>query len=762
MATTVAVALAVTPDQSAIKKTEKTIVGGLAKAFSSVAKSAKKVANNISQGFSFKKTNSEIKQTTAEMDELADSTQNAVLTAKELEDQFSRVSQRAAAFGDVESGARTLGGAVGGIGGTIGGGAATEEIEKVTAAFAEIPAALEAIPRLTQRVGTLAVRMSSMIPVLSTLTPQLGAAVAGITGMSVSTATMVVAAIPFIAVGAAIAALFFLFARSSKKAQKAAEEYREVVEAQAQTFAQISQALEAGDVEGATDTLIAKEQELAEARKQSEFLAAQWRRADGKRRKELEKAFNEQGQAIKVLEGEVASGSETLKAYGVDVANLDRRTDEAKEAEQELITKREQAQSSIDQLAAQESKLIADRSQKLATAAEDQAIRDARAAEDAAELASKDADRLAQIQADGSDKVSQAAKDGQAELVKIEADGDQARINELDSFAKEQAKIQADFAQADLDRIEKHNQAKMQAEKSFEQAEFDAILNNNIIAAMQAQRRFETESKTRDDEFAKTQAAERADAEKRLQTLRFESQQRLDEIVTSTRLEVEASRKATREKIANEERALAQSLANEQKAQAEAEKQRQKQAKRAAEDQALREKREKEAFERSLKEIQEKKRAEQEALRAINQTLSETAQASINAAGAVAEAMIESVGQLATEVASAVSTALKGDSVTKRASGGRVNAGQTYQVNDAANRRPEFFRPDVSGRIIPLESGIAGGRGAGGGQVVFSPTINLSVGDIASPQDVVAAVRNGLAQYAQASINVMSDAINGV
>ena len=63
-------------------------------------------------------------------------------------------------------------------------------------------------------------------------------------------------------------------------------------------------------------------------------------------------------------------------------------------------------------------------------------------------------------------------------------------------------------------------------------------------------------------------------------------------------------------------------------------------------------------------------------------------------------------------------------SIFGRASGGSVQAGQTYRVNEASSSgRVEYFRPDVSGEIIPLgRVNAANARGGSGGRV-----FNISV-----------------------------------
>ncbi|NBC37367.1 tape measure protein [Novosphingobium sp. FSY-8] len=60
-----------------------------------------------------------------------------------------------------------------------------------------------------------------------------------------------------------------------------------------------------------------------------------------------------------------------------------------------------------------------------------------------------------------------------------------------------------------------------------------------------------------------------------------------------------------------------------------------------------------------------------------------------------------------------------------RASGGSVQAGQTYRVNEGASSgRVEYFRPDVSGQIIPLGRVNALGGGGGANGRVFNISVD--------------------------------------
>lgn len=78
-----------------------------------------------------------------------------------------------------------------------------------------------------------------------------------------------------------------------------------------------------------------------------------------------------------------------------------------------------------------------------------------------------------------------------------------------------------------------------------------------------------------------------------------------------------------------------------------------------------------------------------------------------------------------------------------RAQGGRVNAGQVYQVNDGGGNDPvELFRPNKSGTINTAEQkrqaerkAAAGGQAAaGGGPITVNATFNLSAGAIPDPR----------------------------
>lgn len=79
-----------------------------------------------------------------------------------------------------------------------------------------------------------------------------------------------------------------------------------------------------------------------------------------------------------------------------------------------------------------------------------------------------------------------------------------------------------------------------------------------------------------------------------------------------------------------------------------------------------------------------------------------------------------------------------GESVAgARASGGDVDAGKLYRVNENGE---EFFRPRMSGTIIPVG---AGGRASR--SVVFAPVVNIHInGSADNPQSIAQAVKDAL------------------
>ncbi len=95
-----------------------------------------------------------------------------------------------------------------------------------------------------------------------------------------------------------------------------------------------------------------------------------------------------------------------------------------------------------------------------------------------------------------------------------------------------------------------------------------------------------------------------------------------------------------------------------------------------------------------------------------------------------------------------------------RASGGRVNAGSVYRVNEGASPgRVEAFRPDVSGQIIPLgrmnamrDGGVQGGGGVATVRLELSGDIDARIERVSGPV-AIEVVRQTAPQIVDAASN---------
>jgi hypothetical protein len=139
---------------------------------------------------------------------------------RDFDDEFSQSRQRVALLGDVETGARTVGGAVGAFGGAQFAG-----VEQGIAVLSEAPAALEAIGGLGPAIRGAP---DAIMSVGSSL---------GMTGLGLG------------AVAVAAAVTFKVLSDEMNRSAKAAEELVEAQKKQAQAGAELEQALIAGDLE---------------------------------------------------------------------------------------------------------------------------------------------------------------------------------------------------------------------------------------------------------------------------------------------------------------------------------------------------------------------------------------------------------------------------------------------------------------------------------------------------------------------------------
>jgi hypothetical protein len=137
-----------------------------------------------------------VKKATDRMDDLNRALREGSQNVRDFDDEFSQASQRVALAGDVETGARTLGGTVGAFGGVAG-----QQVERGVAVLSEIPASMEAIGRLKPAIAGLPDALKSVVSGL------------GPTGLGLT------------AVAGVAAATFLILSNEMNKAKKEAEEF---------------------------------------------------------------------------------------------------------------------------------------------------------------------------------------------------------------------------------------------------------------------------------------------------------------------------------------------------------------------------------------------------------------------------------------------------------------------------------------------------------------------------------------------------------
>jgi len=786
-------------DEQSSKKAEKKIGAGFDRIGSYAAKVGKGIGSDMASSAEkgFAGLRGEIDASIKNEERLRDAVAETNRSLEAREKQFGQVSQNVAAFGDIESGARTIGGAIGAFGGA--------EVEKAVSTISEIPAVLEAIPRAGVQLGNVAVRIASMTPATAGLVAQGGAYIASMTGMSVATATMLAAAIPLAAAAAAAGAALYFLTKANNDAKEKAQDYAQQLKGQADVYADLTLALQAGDIQAAADQYnqllenrsrdelrrerilqeqsaltAAVEEENAEKRRRqiaevtTSFAnmglgnlaalaeeigdAANTSEAEAKL-KEFNAILNEITDGMDVTNAQIAEANAVFEQFGVSQEDLAKATEEAAEKEKELTTTREQAEQRLSALAQQESDLIARREETLQRQAQDRAIRDAREREDQIVRVSRHNEKLASIETDGQARIASAVKDGADARRKIEEKAGQATADAFKAFAEAQSKVREDAQQKETDAINKFNQDKARLEQDFRNREFDAVLANDIIAASRAERDFDQQQTQQATDFQTELTQMRAEANERLLELQAQHQQKLVEIAASVAAEIEANRKATAEKIANERMALQERVKAERDTWAEQEKDRIKREKRRAEDEELRDRREAEAFAEQLRQIDEKKKAEQQAIQASFDALKQNAEQLGQVTAQAGTQAVQQIGNAATQVVQQIGNAFAA-TIKGRQHGGRISANELFRGNEA---RPEYFRSDVSGKVYPLASSVPPNTpGMGGNSTVVLDFRGMTVGDVATGQMVRDVVKNAFRQVATIDVQVLGNALAGV
>jgi hypothetical protein len=719
--------------------------------------------------------------------------------ASKTPEQFAAVSKSVAARGDVESQARTITGAVGYVGGAAGG-----EIERIANVGAEIFAVSEAIPKLgaalkdmaagakvAQAGATAAAAAETATGVAATT------ATPGLLGMAAAIGAVLlpVAAIAAV-VGGAILAINALNAaerRRKEAAEAAAKAVGEQALASAELNDKVNYAL-AGDVQARNQILkeyadlTAKQENLwQEEAALKEKLATATTETERKAyQKSLDTLYSNEGalgeitdtvelyrEAIEKLNvtTEEAQAVALAATFGTDAtsAALDNLKAEAQASAAEvdrLNATLEGQQANVEQYNAQlisAQKGYDDRREKLL---EDRSIKETRELEDWLEERAK------------------ASKAHQQKLIDIETQG-QARVADLrgqmDSLASEVAngladittktndavgKANADFMQSELKavakfhdderkRIRDYNRQRLRDIEDWQSDLLDAEQANDVARFLQierdGQKRLERQQEDMDTETADRDAAFWAE------------RQAAQEALSAKVADIQASAEAERAQLletAGQKRAALQQAVEDEIAAIETRKQaeiasykasedaanaaRDKRMRRQAEDEALADTRAEEALQAQIAAIEEKKRAE---LNAIDQTR----QAMIAAMQAVAKSA-SGLSGLNSGSSSSNSSSTSGLSgiLKKNASGSARSGPVRAFANEGYVTRPtvalmgeSLGRGEAEAAVkFKLNEGLAASilkrSGGGGGVIVNAPfTIaNPTFGDIPTAQEV--------------------------
>ncbi|NIN36635.1 MAG: hypothetical protein GTO60_16690 [Gammaproteobacteria bacterium] len=770
------------------------LIAGVNEGFDAVAKSASSVAKRMQSATDAMKKMAQTENQFAR--EIAQS--NAALGKQvDLLQQTATAPQRGGRRADeidlgmIGTGGRTVGGAVGRIGGGIGG-----ELDMFIATLSELPDVFEDAPRMIQNAERLGETLAKQGGIMGR-TAQAGASLStALPGVSAGMGSILAIALPL--AGAVAAATFAM-----SELNKANERAKEVAErAQAATEARISQevAIEQLLAQGKTEEAIArtlqlqdesiiKTEELARLQadaveKETESFTEQVGILEaalaapfaalaapiGITIAAVDKLFTTSGEAAeqaaedsvtaaeKAAEETTAAfegASSALSEAGIDISQA---TAQSIEREKELTAERERAESAIAGLQAQEADLIAKRNQQLADQAQDRAMRDRREQEDFAETRQQHQKRLVDIEKDGAERIEDIRNDAIEKEAEIVSKGQRSISDVIADSQNKLADLRQDFNDQTIQRERNFQQRMEQLRQDFESREFDAILNNNIIAAMQAQRDFEQNQQREQEAFRQEQDERKAQRDERLQEIRIENEMRVQEIQASIQEELNAHRAATQERIQEEKAAISERVKAERESQDELEKQRRKRLKRQEEDDALADERALRAHEEALRQIQEKEDAERKALKATFDVVEQGTASTIDGIAQANQAAIKVTEQAAVSMVNAVASAVNkvgSKGAPGRADGGRVQAGKLYRVNE---RGVELLRTELGGKIIPLTDRRARG---GGNTMVFAPQVSVAAGDFANPQQVVTIVQNAIRQVYQQDNQAIADALAG-
>jgi len=771
------VVLRVKPDKKSIRDSKKA-VGDVAEAIHGTASSQHITTKAVEATIAAHKQQAKaVKAVAQEQKILIAAQQKSASVAEAYNRNRSRAGQTFGAAGDVDTAFQTVGSSIGGqAGGTI------QAVGDVAAVTEQVGLLGQSAIGTARAISDSQGALGGLSRGLQAVVPGLGKTGGGLVALGAAGA----------GVGLAVGAAAVAVTKYTQAAQKQAEELGAALDSQrsvAEFIASGATAAEAEALVAQLDKQIATEQTLFDQRDAAyQSFEDQLAGADievfGQKIGEfgdvtvaVSKVFSAQEQVLADSVNEASANLAGLKSERALVAQAladgQFAANSAAKTEEDLAKTRENANQAISQLAQREGDLVRQRQQALSDLSVDRGIRDSRDREDEAEREAQHRDRLADIAEDGTERVEQINADSVKQVEQISKNATRALAKTVSDQTKQISTVETDYRKRALQEQQDFIKAVRRAQRDARQSELDSIINNDIIAAITAQRTAEQRAADRQEDYSEEQAAlQQATAEK-VAAIRQETAVTIAELKTKRGEEIKGVRAATDERIQEAQRAVDAQLVAEQRAEGEREKQRKKQLERQAEDDKLADARRKRAFDEQIRQIEAKRIAEQRSIQQaivgyqqVGQTINQTVQQ----AGQVAQVTAQQAGQLLQSVADQLRNLIgsSGASVSSGGSGGsrqRVPFAKGGIVPRGQRVLAEFERErSYDEAVIPLSPQAIQrylapviGQGGGGTRIVNNYNAPFNLGEIASPRQVVEAIED----YHRAAMSGISRAVQG-
>lgn len=715
----------------------------------------------------------------------AERAQQAAEQATSYDSRRGRVTERVGVLGDVDTALMTTSGALSGLGGVGGAGAATAltgaaDLFAVSEQIGLLVPVIQSVGTTARNVAQSGGALGSVARAAQAVVPGLGATAAGMLTLSA-----VVLPIAALAAGAA-----FGLAELNKQQKKVADRAKllaDVTKTEAETYADLTQAIAAGD----TDAVVQMYNDLTAASERADLVAQRTvstlndaRAADQAQEagnnvldnffdpffstqteanlRELTEDNRENVSAQIQARAAVAEAETLLAQAGIDVAEAARQaTPEMQaltEAEETLTARRQQAEQTLASLAEQETRLIEQNALQSSQLLEDRAVRDQREQEDYERAYVDHIDRLKDIKRDGLANLERIESEGEERIAEVRASAIE-RESDLVKKAFEAtqqvttqtqekiADLQSDYVRDSLKREAEFVKQRLRAQEDLQDRLFDAELSNDILAITKAKRDAEKEQQRAAQDFNEENQERAAQKEARLAEIRSEGQQRIAEIQANLQAERQALKQATQERVAEERQAIQDRLAAEKQAiqdritselegQQRIDEERKIRLARQAEDDKRADRRREESLRMQLQEIDKKRNAEIEALRAAALETQGIAQAAGQVSQVVQQILAQARGSRSSGTSS--NSGLSGGGIS---SGGGFLSGVTQRFADGGivpSGRGGFGYFEANRRfaeaVIPLTDRNLSQMGGNAG-LTINGNINIS-GDSVTREEV--------------------------